>query len=172
MMQPIRSGKTGSLPQSNPPGWRPLPINDSSRPSVEQSRNVVTGAALNTFDSKLSANALLLHRKQVEELKHFSLNNCFNSSVESSDRPAPRRAIMRHSVHETDGEFLMTANDTVAQQKKRELDRQLDEELEATFPASDPPKITRFSAPSRRVAERKRKNAPRPNVRARHLSIS
>src|SRR5689334_14704046 len=89
MMQPIRSGKTGSLPQSNPPGWRPLPINDSSRPSVEQSRNVVTGAVLNTFDSKLSANALLLHRKQVEELKHFSLNNCFNSSVESNDRPAP-----------------------------------------------------------------------------------
>lgn len=66
----------------------------------------------------------------------------------------------------------MTANDTVAQRKKRELDRQLDDELEATFPASDPPKITRVPAPSRSVAERTRKNPPGSKVRARHLSIS
>jgi len=35
--------------------------------------------------------------------------------------------------------------------RKGEIDRQLDEELEGTFPASDPPKITRFSAKSTSV---------------------
>ena len=39
----------------------------------------------------------------------------------------------------------MAVRETFAQRKKRELDLQLDEELEGTFPASDPPKITRFS---------------------------
>jgi chromatin remodeling complex protein RSC6 len=39
------------------------------------------------------------------------------------------------------------AEETVKQRDKRELDLQLDRELEGTFPASDPLKITRFSSP-------------------------
>lgn len=53
----------------------------------------------------------------------------------------------------------MTARETFAQREKRELDLQLDRELEGTFPASDPPKITRSSAKSRSAADRRRKNA-------------
>jgi hypothetical protein len=53
----------------------------------------------------------------------------------------------------------MAARETFAQRQKRELDLQLDEELEGTFPASDPPKITRSSVNSRNVADRTRKNA-------------
>lgn len=53
-------------------------------------------------------------------------------------------------------------NETVAQREKRELDLQLDEELEGTFPASDPPKIIRFSARSRRVVDRAKRNAAVP----------
>ena len=34
--------------------------------------------------------------------------------------------------------------ETLKQRDKRKLDLQLDEELEGTFPASDPLKITRF----------------------------
>ena len=56
----------------------------------------------------------------------------------------------------------MAARETFAQREKRELDLQLDEELEGTFPASDPPKITRFSAKSRSVTDRTRKNATVP----------
>jgi len=56
----------------------------------------------------------------------------------------------------------MAARETFAQRKKRELDLQLDEELESTFPASDPPKITRFSVKSRRVADRAQKNVTVP----------
>ncbi|MGA7996195.1 MAG: hypothetical protein WCA28_14975 [Bradyrhizobium sp.] len=37
------------------------------------------------------------------------------------------------------------AKETTKQQDKRELDIQLDHELEGTFPASDPLKITRFA---------------------------
>ena len=36
------------------------------------------------------------------------------------------------------------AKETLKQRDKRKLDLQLDEELEGTFPASDPLKITRF----------------------------
>jgi hypothetical protein len=54
----------------------------------------------------------------------------------------------------------MAAKETSAEREKRELDRQLDEELEGTFPASDPLKITRFSAKSRSVADRRRKDGP------------
>ena len=53
----------------------------------------------------------------------------------------------------------MTAAKTFAQRSKRELDLQLDEELEGTFPASDPPKITRFSTKSRGIADQQRKSA-------------
>ena len=53
----------------------------------------------------------------------------------------------------------MAARDTSAQREKKELDRQLDEELEGTFPASDPLKITRFSAKSRSAADRRQKVA-------------
>jgi hypothetical protein len=61
-----------------------------------------------------------------------------------------------------DGELVMAARETFAQREKRELDHQLDEELEGTFPASDPTKITRFSAKSRSVADRTQKNATVP----------
>jgi hypothetical protein len=54
----------------------------------------------------------------------------------------------------------MAAKETSAEREKRELDRQLDEELEGTFPASDPLKITRFSAKYRSVADRRRKDGP------------
>jgi hypothetical protein len=64
----------------------------------------------------------------------------------------------------------MTAKDTLAQKEKSELDRQLDEELEGTFPASDPPKITR-SARSPGALARTRTNVRVPKVRRRHLSI-
>lgn len=53
----------------------------------------------------------------------------------------------------------MTAKETLAEREKRKLDLQLDAELEGTFPASDPLKITRFCA--------KRRGAPKqqhPNV--------
>ena len=36
--------------------------------------------------------------------------------------------------------------ETLKQRDKRKLDLQLDEELEGTFPASDPLKITRYPA--------------------------
>jgi hypothetical protein len=55
----------------------------------------------------------------------------------------------------------MTAIETFAQREKRELDVRLDEELEGTFPASDPPKITCFSAKSR-LSDRQRRIAPTP----------
>jgi hypothetical protein len=56
----------------------------------------------------------------------------------------------------------MAARETFAQREKRELDLQLDEELEGTFPASDALKITRFSARSRSVADRTQKHATVP----------
>jgi hypothetical protein len=56
----------------------------------------------------------------------------------------------------------MAARETFARRKKRELDLQLDEELESTFPASDPPKITRFSVKSQRVSDRAQKNVTVP----------
>jgi hypothetical protein len=56
----------------------------------------------------------------------------------------------------------MTTIDTFAQRAKRELDLQLDEELKGTFPASDPPKITRFSTQSRGIANQQRKSATVP----------
>jgi len=65
-------------------------------------------------------------------------------------------------IHETDGEVDMAAIETFAQRAKRELDLQLDEELEGTFPASDPPKITRFSSKSREIANQQRKIATVP----------
>ena len=34
-------------------------------------------------------------------------------------------------------------NETPEEREKRELDQELDRQLEQTFPASDPPKITR-----------------------------
>jgi hypothetical protein len=50
----------------------------------------------------------------------------------------PPSAIVRRShIHDTDGEVDMTAIDTFEQRAKRELDLQLDKELEGTFPASD-----------------------------------
>jgi hypothetical protein len=61
-----------------------------------------------------------------------------------------------------DGVLVMAAKDTFVQREKKELDLRLDEELEGTFPASDPPKITRFSAKSRSVADRTQKNATVP----------
>jgi hypothetical protein len=70
-----------------------------------------------------------------------------------------------------DGEIAVIANETRSQREKRELDRQLDEELEGTFPASDPPKITRFSIKSPSAADRTRKNAAPRKARSKRLSI-
>ena len=70
-------------------------------------------------------------------------------------------AVMRRHMYENGGP-LMAARETFAQRQKRELDLQLDEELEGTFPASDPPKITRFSVKSPSVADRTRKKATVP----------
>jgi hypothetical protein len=58
-----------------------------------------------------------------------------------------------------DGGPEMAAKETFAQREKRELDLQLDQELEGTFPASDPLKITRCSAKSPSVVGRTPKNA-------------
>jgi hypothetical protein len=58
----------------------------------------------------------------------------------------------------------MAAIETFAQRAKRELDLQLDEERDGTFPASDPPKITRFPSKSRGVADRPRKSAVAPKI--------
>jgi hypothetical protein len=68
-------------------------------------------------------------------------------------------------------EFTMTAKETSAQREKKEIDRRLDEELEGTFPASDPPKITRFSANSASVVDRTRRNARVATFRGRRQSI-
>jgi hypothetical protein len=68
-------------------------------------------------------------------------------------------------------EFTMTAKETSAQREKKEIDRRLDEELEGTFPASDPPKITRFSANSTSVVDRTRRNARVATFRGRRQSI-
>ena len=76
-------------------------------------------------------------------------------------RAEPRHGRAAIQMYETDGELEMAAIETFAQRAKRELDLQLDEELEGTFPASDPPKITRFSAKPRGVAERKSATAPK-----------
>jgi hypothetical protein len=38
---------------------------------------------------------------------------------------------------------MPVAKETREQREKRKLDEELDEQLEQTFPASDPPKITR-----------------------------
>jgi hypothetical protein len=69
----------------------------------------------------------------------------------------------RHSgpapMYETNGGLVMAARETSAQREKKELDRQLDEELHGTFPASDPLKITRFSAKPRSTADRRQKDA-------------
>jgi hypothetical protein len=78
--------------------------------------------------------------------------------------------IERHDVYEQ-WRLVMTAKDTLTQREKKELDRQLDEELESTFPASDPPKVTRFSAKSSGGADGTRQNARVPKVRRRYLSI-
>jgi hypothetical protein len=66
----------------------------------------------------------------------------------------------------------MSAKDSVTQREKREIDRRLDEELEGTFPASDPPKITRSSAKSPGVVVRTRGTTSVPKVQRRHLSVS
>jgi hypothetical protein len=47
------------------------------------------------------------------------------------------------------GECAMIARETLAERERKALDLQLDEELKATFPASDPLKITRRSAQAR-----------------------
>jgi hypothetical protein len=41
-------------------------------------------------------------------------------------------------------------NETREEREKRELDKELDRQLEQTFPASDPPKVTR-STPSAQI---------------------
>jgi hypothetical protein len=50
------------------------------------------------------------------------------------------------------------ANETIKQQDKRELDIQLDQELEGTFPASDPLKITGFARTTHRSVKPSKKD--------------
>ena len=45
----------------------------------------------------------------------------------------------------------VAADETISQREQRQLDLRLDEELQGTFPASDPLKITRFSTRQSRV---------------------
>lgn len=62
----------------------------------------------------------------------------------------------------------MTARKPFAQREKEEIDHQLDEELEGTFPASDPPKITRSSARSSSVVDEAHQTARVLKARRRH----
>jgi hypothetical protein len=41
--------------------------------------------------------------------------------------------------------------DSHEEREKQELDEELDRQLEQTFPASDPPKVTRVTPPSQTV---------------------
>lgn len=60
------------------------------------------------------------------------------------------------------------AKETLKQKDKRKLDLQLDMELEGTFPASDPLKITRFLSTILDPGESSRKkDTQRSNVRKR-----
>ena len=59
----------------------------------------------------------------------------------------------------------MTARESLAQQEKREIDRQLDRELEDTFPASDAPKTSRFCATSYAATDDPRRSARVPKQR-------
>lgn len=60
----------------------------------------------------------------------------------------------------------MTSRESFAQREKREIDRQLDRELEDTFPASDAPKINRFCATSHATTDDTRPSARVPKQRA------
>jgi hypothetical protein len=62
-------------------------------------------------------------------------------------------------MYEPVGELDMAAIETLAQRAKRELARQLDEELQGAFPASDTPKVTRSSTKSGGIADRSRRSA-------------
>lgn len=64
----------------------------------------------------------------------------------------------------------MTTRESFAQREKSEIDRRLNEELEGTFPASDPPKITRFSVKSHGAPDDTRQGARVPKVRLKHRS--
>jgi hypothetical protein len=61
-----------------------------------------------------------------------------------NDRPERRGAWWRYYVHHKPIGGHALQKETLKQRDKRKLDLQLDEELEGTFPASDPLKITRF----------------------------
>lgn len=68
-------------------------------------------------------------------------------------------------------EIVVTARESFAHWEKREIDRRLNDELEGTFPASDPLKITRFSVKSHGAPDDTRRGAPVPKVPQRHRSI-
>jgi hypothetical protein len=57
-------------------------------------------------------------------------------------------AILHDAVTERETWIMTKDTETRAQREKRELDEELDRQLEQTFPASDPPKITRAAAAS------------------------
>jgi hypothetical protein len=65
----------------------------------------------------------------------------------------------------------VTVRESFAQREKREIDRQLNQELEGTFPASDPPKITRFCAKSHVATDDTQRGARVPKVRLKPRSI-
>jgi hypothetical protein len=60
------------------------------------------------------------------------------------------------------------AKETLKQRDKRNLDLQLDRELEATFPASDPLTVTRFPYRRRRIKHANAGNADGATVRRSH----
>ncbi|MBM7486047.1 hypothetical protein JOE52_005029 [Bradyrhizobium canariense] len=68
-------------------------------------------------------------------------------------------------------EIVVTARESFAQREKKEIDRQLNRELEDTFPASDPPKITRYCANSHVATGDTWRGARVPKLRLKHRSI-
>lgn len=66
----------------------------------------------------------------------------------------------------------MTVRESFAHWERREIDRRLNDELEGTFPASDPPKITRFSVKSHGAPDNTRQDARVRKVRIKHRPIS
>jgi hypothetical protein len=84
---------------------------------------------------------------------------CFHGGRRSAQSSQAKATVSGRNMLKMDGELLMAARETFAQCEKRELDLRLNQELEGTFPASDPLKITRRTAQFRSVADRTPKDA-------------
>lgn len=57
------------------------------------------------------------------------------------------------------------SRESAKERKRRELDRELERQLEDTFPASDPPKITRYQPDRSEVPTRTGRNSARRGYR-------